>query len=205
MADGDVIELSGQARGEEERKPRLFAAGASAGTRFARSRVAMFALTVCTSGCLITEPIEFDDTKVPSHLFDPQPFSVSRVVRGATCLNGEPGQTFSFRISDANVNEQLVLRLIVNGRQQNAPSIPPTGQLERAPVTLCVRENLLRARCNRVEAIVSSAFKQNSADLHETEDENDYAWLEWWVLAPADIDPTATLEDCLAQADAGVE
>src|SRR5688572_9087746 len=79
---------------------------ARAGTNFA-----VFGLmSSLVSGCLILEPIEFDDRQLPSYLEPIEPYSFSRApdtpeTSDQNCESGDPGMLFRANVSDPNTTE----------------------------------------------------------------------------------------------------
>ena len=159
-------------------------------------------------GCLVTEPIQFDDTQLAAYLRNPRPYSFSRVppVRDAACTGNDNGpfMAFSVDIVDANIDEVLSVRLYVNGRWVEGAKVPVTGQAERGTVTLCATRGDVGEACNHVQMVVTSEFEERGANIYATVDPNDYAEVEWWVLSPALTSPFASQLECTRWADAGV-
>lgn len=168
----------------------------------------MLALASAAPACLITEPVAFDDTQMATHLSNPRPFTFTRVPGApdmvcGTASNG-PYMAFTVDVSDGNLNEQLLAKLIVNGRFATDIDIPATGNVARAPVVLCATKIELSAQCNRVELVVSSDFEPGR-NPYATVDPNDFAKVEWWVLGPAESAPNANQNECTRWADGGVQ
>jgi hypothetical protein len=162
---------------------------------------------VCASGCLILDPIEFDDRQIPAHLDQIDPFSFTRVPEQPDpfCMadggaNGakKPGMVFTIRVSDANTNEPLDGRIIVNGGPNtnfvDDFHVPATGSYDRGTVRVCAPLDWLKASCNRVEVLVTSDF--SSSFPYGTTDPNDVAKVEWWVLGSVRDTPNADPNDC---------
>jgi hypothetical protein len=159
---------------------------------------------LCASGCLILDPIEFDDRQIPAHLDQLDPFTFTRVPDQPDpfCL-GTPGDAmegmvFSVRVSDANTSEPLEGRLIVNGGPSNNFvynfHIPATGSYDRGPQRVCAALDRLNATCNRVELLVTSDWSNSFP--YGTTDPNDVARVEWWVLGSVRDTPNADPNDC---------
>jgi hypothetical protein len=164
------------------------------------------ASTLGLTGCLITTPTEFDDTALPAHLSGASPFSFSRVPPGIDPACGDDNSgwmEFRVDVSDANLNEPLVARLIVNGVRADGTNIRVTGALAREPVSLCATLRELNRPCNRVEMVVTAAFDEQGDSPYTTRDPNDFSKVEWWVLGPASDLPNASSQDCAELADAG--
>ncbi len=158
-------------------------------------------VTLC-AGCLITEPIGFEADQVPAHLSNPRPASFTRVlpVRDPACPGGRtemgPWMTFGVDISDVNASERLYARLMVNGRRVGGANIPPTGNVERDPVTICVALGNLMDNCNHVELVVTSGFDEEGETPYATLDPLDFSKAEWWVLPRVSKVPIAGQDDC---------
>jgi hypothetical protein len=169
----------------------------------AGTKLAVFGLMgPVLSACLILEPIEFDDRQLPAHLDSPEPFTFAQVLDtpDLACEGlGIDGMLFSARVSDANANENLEGRLIVNGGVGGGEvvfvQISTSGTFDRGVHWGCVPREKLQRRCNRVEMLVTSAFSPDRFP-YGTRDPNDVAKLEWWVLGPASSTPNADQSDC---------
>src|SRR5690606_23633847 len=89
-------------------------------------------------------------------------------------------------------------RVLVNGMriaQSSVSSIVPTGVEDRGIVPFCLRRENLRRACNRVELLVSRDFSEGPTE-YSTEDADDFAQVEWWVLGPANEYPQVSAEEC---------
>jgi hypothetical protein len=168
-----------------------------------RQRGTLAGLTLClaANGCLILDPIEFDDRQLPSHLDTPSPSGFARVpdVPESRCAGTlVQGMAFGVKVYDANTNEALTGRLIVNGGPNRnyvyTFAIPANGKYERGDVWQCAELERFDATCNHVELLVTSEF--DSAFPYGTTDPFDVARMEWWVLGRARDTPNADPNDC---------
>jgi hypothetical protein len=164
-------------------------------------------LTCCAgvSGCIVTDPIDYDEDNIPANLTAVSPLTFTRVPPTAdiACMgNTENGlkdnMLFEVQVLDANLSDELIGRVLVNGDLNPSNLVEPiaiSGKMDRGVISLCVRRDLLDQPCNRVEYLVSRGFT-DFPDYYTTRDRLDYAKVEWWVLGRAELHPTATANDC---------
>lgn len=184
-----------------------------------RARVGwIWGLVALASGCLVTDHPEYGEPIVPSNLVPLAPAGFTRVpsVADEECTN--PSSTpvtdrtrdlaewmaFEVEVSDANVEDSLDARLVVNGREVSASEIPQTGEAYRGRLRICAKlRDLSSAACNRVEMLVSTGFHVVGAP-YATRQPGDLARWEWWVMGPSEAYPEVKASDCTMQdSDAG--
>lgn len=173
------------------------------------SAAAGLVTTLCallTPGCLVTDQLEFGEPNVPANLRAVSPASLSRLppkeLADPEC--GESAVAFQVQVSDANVEDSLQARLFINGSLNTGfeREIPSTGEVLRAPLTLCAKRANLSTICNRVELVVTNRFL-NDDNPYGVDDPEDLARIEWWVLAPASEAADVQLSDCISLLQTG--
>lgn len=196
------------------RRPRKHFAGASA----------LLGLVLGASGllsaCLVTEKVEHEELNYAPYVRVEAPNIVSQVPAFPNCpgvspppiVNGEelpfkgPWMRFAVQVTDPNVDDVLMGRVIVNGVGPNPVSatIPTTGLPEREPIEFCLDAAFLSRACNHVEFLVSSRFSDGVGFPYAPVQEGDVGRVAWIVRGLSRDAPTSSEDDCLSLFDGGV-
>lgn len=152
------------------------------------------------TGCLVTERPDYTEENVPANVRVVSPSTFTRVPpeRDPLCTSEEMWMRFEAQVHDANLEDVLSGRVLVNGvriAQSSVNAIVPTGEEDRGVVPFCLSRGNLRRACNRVELLVSRQFDEGPTD-YSTRDPNDFAKVEWWVLGPASEYPQVSADEC---------
>lgn len=181
------------------------------GWRWAHARAGWSAaLAALACGCLVTDQAEFGEPNIPSTLEPLQPTSLARVppdpneecfpsserIDDRTPADLTDWMVFAVKVTDANIEDQLEARLVVNGQDVNAKEIAKTGKAYRGELRLCAKLRTLSEACNRVEMLVSSDFHVEGRP-YRTRQEGDLARWEWSVFGLASDFPEIYPSDCV--------
>jgi len=163
------------------------------GSRFASSLAQALVLAVVglASGCLVTDPIEFErpSNNPPAFVVEYRP---KLQVGDIKYVDNSRPASFSLRVRDPDVTQALEARWRIFTRDDAQPprqTIPlaATGALIR-DVRIDIESTQLRAdECHRVEVAVSSTFvtfagaPDNPALFLETTDPDDVALFTFWI------------------------
>ena len=174
-------------------------------------------LLLLAVGCLVTDHPEYSEANVPANLVRVAPKADFERAMGDPQACGGTGTSstrlwmpFSVEVSDANVDDELLARIFVNGKwlsDRNA-SIPKTGSVERGELVMCAGQDDLDGPCSLVEIRVTRQFADNnqSANHYAPADPDDIASERWWVFGESADEPEALPEDCAEKErlDAGI-
>lgn len=171
----------------------------------------MTGLVVASSGCLVTERLEFVEPNVAAILTPVAPVKFTWLSADLACetptdsgMSGEPKQMrFEVTVADANEDDLLIGRVLVNGRIVDRPEVEGGGKVQRENLSTCVEHARFTARCNYVVVAVSRRF-QDSDDNLAVEEPGDLATVSFFVLR--DGEDNVEPEDCERQLmDGGTE
>ncbi len=172
------------------------------GTRLAAVGIVVSVATSLNAGCLVTDKIEFDEENVPAIVTrteQPRVFSRLKSEGDQLCMGDVGSSTvamaFVVNVADANIDDQLDVRAIVNGQWVASATVPP-GTFNRGSQLLCVRNSALTSECNYVVIGVSRSFANNDSDPLTPREDDDLGTVDFWVLGRADDLPNATPEHC---------
>lgn len=162
-------------------------------------------------GCLVTNKVEYGEPNFPAQVVaeEPPTSSLPRVPDdpecGDTTTERDDGDwmRFRFSVSDPNVEDPLLWRIIVNGDYFTGGEFLVPGTVARGTVDLCVTEDILRNACNLVEVLVTRRFSEEGFP-YRTADPDDVGRISWLVLGRSSLFLQASALDCTA-ADGGVQ
>ena len=180
------------------------------GTRVAWPSLVSVATAVTLSGCIITQPVHFDEPpNSPPAIYDASPIpmpalnAVLQLVPVAIDDAGMqriPTQTFEVVVFDADVDQSLQFQVLVDRAPCRAcvgmngilsPS-PRVSDRARRRLTFNVDWSLLAtSRCHSVELLVSGQFIAGSQSPIE---DGDLASATWWVASSDGT--TVDMRDC---------
>jgi hypothetical protein len=174
------------------------------------------------SGCVVTDKVEFYEPVNSPPVF-PAGEQPSRLQLGQIIFlvkgGDEPDWTFTFRVRDADINQELrvqwrILRNVINlnqrmevNEQRAAQTVPVSGTDTRDFDIKVRRDQLEFDNCHRIEIGVSGSFEEalpgeEKAFLERDDDDRaDIAQFSFWVW---EGDPTAPasaklVETCAAK------
>ncbi len=161
-------------------------------------------LSVLGSACLVTDKPVFGEPNTPASLVPTLPKATLKRAptdADAVCSTANRYMAFQAEVRDANIADTLVARLFINSVYRYEQVIPSNNQIARNPLTICVKESDISGACTHVELIVANKFE--GPDRPDSMGE-DFAVTEWWVLAPANVNPMADPDSCLRLIDGGI-
>ena len=161
-----------------------------------------------TTGCLVTDKVEYDAPNSPAQVFITKPVGpLARVPPFPDCTEMSPGGTIKFmefvaNISDPNIEDQLVARLVINRQEvrRGGGDVPLTGKVDRGPFRFCVDQTSLLEPCTLVEVLVSRDFSEDPP--YGVRLSGDLGRDHVMVGGSSEDQPQAALSDCYL--DAGV-
>jgi hypothetical protein len=165
-------------------------------------RVAALIAAHLASGCLVTRDVNYDQPAIPAQVeragARPAEFEQAPNEPDEACLGEREGNymRFAVQVNDLNVEEELEVIILVNGRfVRGLENIPPNDHQEpRKEVSFCLDESVLPRACNFVQVNVSARFRDTSVPLESPYD--DISETHWWVIGNAPDNPYASYIDC---------
>jgi hypothetical protein len=154
-------------------------------------RRALLALVCLAQGCLVTTDVNYSRPNTPPHLGKEDPRDFAAVVSDCT---DRDSMTFLVTVYDADVEDDVFIRVLVDGNEDRTLSTSQTGKPDRDPVPFCVPINALDQECTHVEIIASNTF--NDLDSFGTLDMPDMAHVEWWLVGPTGEYPEVGVQAC---------
>ena len=146
----------------------------------ARLKFALALLCLTVSACLVTDKPVFGEPNTPTSVLAKAPRTLTRAPLFADQLCESADKrfmAFEVEISDANVSDKLIARLLVNGDYEVERPIPANGQISRGTLRLCARKGELTKTCNHVELVVTNSF--GGPGKYEVLDPTDIGKAEW--------------------------
>jgi hypothetical protein len=105
---------------------------------------------------------------------------------------------FSVKVYDADVEDEMEMRVLVDGRSIRTEQWPQTGRPDREPYEVCIDLSELERKCSHVEILASSQFTdpQGNRDVEGTREPQDIDRIEWWVLGKASEYAEVGVSEC---------
>lgn len=155
------------------------------------------------SACLVTEKVDYYSPNVPAQVEKLAPEDFDTVPNMPECSDKDTGPNtpwvrFQIDVSDRDVEDELLARVIVNGKSVTTEDLPVTGRPKRDTFSYCVQRQRLDAACLHVEILVSNKFVDNQGDRQPylTADPNDVGRVEWWLLGQSENYPEVGPSAC---------
>jgi hypothetical protein len=161
---------------------------------------ALLAWLCLAHGCLVTDDVNYDRPNSAPQLTKREPLDFSAVLSMGNCMNGaRPGMQFRVDVYDADVEDQVFLRVLVNEVKEANVEVASNGQAMRPPhPELCIPISALEQNCSHVEILASSGFRDIDGDQDPTgtKREHDLARVEWYLLGPATTHAEVGVSEC---------
>lgn len=177
----------------------------------------MIAVLGSLSGCLVTDPIEFDRpaNNPPAFVMERPPKLQLGEIKYLSARDVPSGWKFTLRVRDQDVDQELEAqwRIVTGGTARKRKStiiIPATGAQVRELTIPVDQGELDTDSCHRVEIAVSGSFvKPFEGDMEDltrfadvdVDDRFDIAMFTFWIWEgePNANDPAKLVETCGAQ------
>ena len=160
---------------------------------------ALLGLVCLGQGCLVTDDVNYNRLNAPPQLKKLKPSAFTAVI--SDCKGDDlKDQRMGFEVSvyDADVEDELLIRVLVEHEFKDTYEVPLTGRPERDAFKYCMDLEDLNRGCSYVEIIVSSTFTDpaGNRDPYGTTDPTDLARVDWFVPGLAESYPEVGVSEC---------
>lgn len=179
----------------------------------------MIAVPSLLSGCVVTDPIEFDQPVNNPPMFVDRPGSQLNVAALKWVANDDPAAPswpFRFRVRESDLTQQLEAhwRIVLDGNtnpdRKDTIQIPPTrtGSLTRDFEIVINNTDLVADNCHRIDVAVSGSFEQpapgdpeDRSQFDNRTERDDIARFTFWIWEgdPDNADYQKLIETCRAE------